>query len=414
MCDTIAGELLVSIHSDDPAGRELITQIREQQIEHVSLIEDLPQRLNAEKLPMRKMKLEFYRLGVPPGQEVFKINYLQFYYKHAVITAIMENKFDLQADYSKWSNYHLQVVPNSLLSVRQAAGMGFTTNQTHDDYKKLCGWQKPAAVTKRKVLVLDTGLDAASTATIVGQKNFIDHSSDVSDDHGHGTAVTEIIHDLCPDAEFLIYKVADSTGRASEWDLMAALAVANSAEIANISIAFGLDDVVCPTCGRESRASRSAVFENEIYELRDDPNGPLIVAAAGNAAANELAFPARFGSVLAIESINRARQLSAFTNRSTVDHQSDTHENVFVLPGGETQPGADPTEFVGESNDGQKYWGTSFSAAYASGVIAALWSEAAHTSDTAAELLDHLRQNADQTLPNYHSSTHGNGLMQQA
>jgi subtilisin family serine protease len=412
MCDTVAGELLVSFHPEDPAARELINRILERQIDHVSVIEDLSQRLHHEELPLRKLKLRFYRLGVPPGSESFKINFLQFFYKHALFKAFCEDRLNMGAEYFTRSDYQLQIVPHSVLAVRQTPGIGFATTQTHDDYKRLLGWQATPSVTNLKVLVLDTGLDPVSSAQVVGQRNFVDHSSDIDDDHGHGTAVTEIIHDLCPSTEFFIYKVADDTGRASEWDLLAALGVDNGAQVGNISLAFGLDDSVCATCGRESRASRSAVFENLMYELQDDPSGPLLIAAAGNGSANELSFPARFSNVLAIESINKAKELSAFSNRGDLDHQSDPHQNVFVLPGGERQPGAAPSEFVGTSNSGQEFWGTSFAAAYASGLIAALWSEAAHANDTRAQVLDHLRANADQALPNYSSATHGNGLMQ--
>src|SRR5205814_4105514 len=234
-----------------------------------------------------------------------------------------------------------------------------------------------------------------------------------TDDYGHGTAVTEIIHDLCPTAEFIIYKVADAHGRASEWDTLAAIAVQSDAAIANISLAFGLEGGTCPHCGRESKNSRSAVFENMVRQLDKADDGPLIVAAAGNEALTELSFPARYDNVLAIESINKARELSQFSNRATIDQEGKNHQNVFVLPGGEKPAGAlQPTEYVGTSSAGQEYYGTSFAAAYASGLIAALWSQPAHSSDDRQQLLDHLRANADQSLPNYDYTIHGNGLMQ--
>jgi hypothetical protein len=421
MCDTIAGELLVSFHKEDSAARSLINQILEQKIDHVRVIESLGQRLQQAEVPMRTTPFEFYRLGVPPGDESYKIGYLQFYYKHALFVELFSHRLNLDEDFIRWSNYHLQVTPHLMLSVRQvppSPGIGFTFTPTHDDYKKLCGFtakttssSTPAA---KRVLVLDTGLDPASAANVVSQLNFVDWANrhDAADDFGPGTAVTEIIRDLCPTSEFIIYKVADAHGRASEWDTLAALAVQSNAKIANISLAFGLEGGTCPYCGRESRNSRSAVFENMVRELDKDADGPLIIAAAGNESSTELSFPARYENVLAIESVNKAKGLSQFSNRATVDQEGKSHQNVFVLPGGEKPKGAPkPTEYVGTSSAGKEYYGTSFAAAYASGLIAALWSHPAHITDDRHLLLDHLRKNADRSLPNYDTTTNGNGLM---
>ena len=435
MCDTIDGELLVSFHQDDPAATDLMNQIREQRISHVTIIESLDQRLHQTELPMRETEYKFYRLGVPPGDEKYKIGYLQFFYKHAFVEALMSRRLTLDDDFAKWSNYHLQVVPHMLLSVRQAPpapGIGFTSTPTHDDYKKLCGFTArptprspgvsfttipaaPAPGVKKRVMVLDTGLDPASSAKVASRLNFVDYEkrNDVTDDNGHGTAVTEIIRDLCPTAEFIIYKVADDQGRASEWDTLAALAVKTDAEVANISLAFGLEGGTCRFCGRESHSSRSAVFENLVRQLDKAGDGPLIVAAAGNESLPELSFPARYENVLAIESMNKARELSQFSNRATIDQDGNNHQNVFVLPGGEKPTGGpNPTEYVGTSSSGDEYFGTSFAAAYASGLIAALWSQPAHSADNRQVLLDHLRNNTDKSLPNYNATTHGNGLMQ--
>lgn len=364
----------------------------------------------------------FYKLKVPPGQEAFKIGYLQFYYKHALLSALHSGRMDpiTHADVLSWSNFHLQVVPHSILSIRSqytgSPGVGFSFTQTHTDYKNIVGWQAASAGSVgKRVLVLDTGLDPSNSCTVVDQKNFVDDSNvgDTNDDHGHGTAVTCVINDLCPTAEFVIYKVADANGRASEWDVLAALAARNDADMVNISLAFGLPDRVCAVCGRESHSSRSAVFENLVKRLDQASDGPLIVAAAGNDAVSELAFPARFDNVIAVESVNLAKELSHFTNRATVNQEGNGHKNVFVMPGGDKDPQqADPSEYVGTSSAGAKYYGTSFATAYASGILAALWSQPSHSSKDRAQLLDHLRNNADSGIPGYIQSTHGNGLMQ--
>ncbi len=234
---------------------------------------------------------------------------------------------------------------------------------------------------------------------------------DVSDDNGHGSVVAAIIHDLCPSAALIVYKVADKNGRASEWDTLAALAASVDAGVINISLAFGLPDIKCSTCGRESRSSRSAVFENLLSSLDNSSDRPIIVGAAGNNKQNELAFPARFGNVLAIESIDQGSMLSSFSNWSNLDQEGKTHLNVFVLPGGQKGPNNQITEYVAISAKGHKYYGTSFSAAYASGIVTALWSEPVHISEDSTQVLNYLRANADKNIINYDPTIHGNGMM---
>jgi subtilisin family serine protease len=414
MCDTIAGELLLSFHESDAAGYALIEQIHSLEIPHVSVIAELKQHVADTAGSMRPLQFNVYKLAVPEGEENYKVGYLQFFYKHALFQHHDKIK---NKDVLARSNYHLQVVPHSWLSVNHAANVpspiGFSLTKTHDDYKNLLGWVSTPTTKPKRVLVLDTGLDDGSAATVIERVNFVNpaDSANTTDDHGHGTAVTEIINDLSPSTKFIVFKVADSKGRASEWDTLAALGADNNADIANISLSFGLGDTACSVCGRESRSSRSAVFENVLDQLDKDPNGPLIVAAAGNRSLPELSFPARFENVIAIESINQSRQLSAFSNRGTLDHDGKSHPNVFVLPGGERQKNLPPTEYVGTSAAGAEYWGTSFAAAYASGLIAALWSQAGNSEKSREQMLNYLRQNADSALPNYLSLTHGNGMM---
>lgn len=421
MCDTIAGELIVCFHEDDPAGAGVIEEILAGNISHVEVVEHLHERIVKAQLTPRKSKYRFFRLRVPEGQENFKINYLQFFYKIELVKAANSGRH-VSADVLGRSNYHFQVVPNSILSLRQSGStvppVGFSTTSTHDDYKQVCGftstYSPSSPSTPKRIQILDSGLDPSSTINVVRSFNAVDDSTptDVTDDHGHGTAVAEVIYDLCPSAEFIICKVADDQGRASEWDTLAALGIDVQAQLINISLAFGLDDILCPVCGRESRTSRSSVFENLLHELNEDPDGPLIVAAAGNGSLSELSFPARFDNVIAVESLNKAKELSRFTNRSTIDHVGDTHKNVFVLPGGEVDQTSNATEYVGTSTNGAQYYGTSFAAAYASGLIAEFWSQSSQSSKDRKAILAELQANADKSIPNYVGVTHGNGLMQ--
>lgn len=121
MCDTIAGELIVCFRDNDPAGAGLIEQIIAKNIDHVEIIDSLHERIGHRQLTARKTHYRFYRLRVPEGQENFKINYLQFFYKHELIRAASAGH-QFSPEVLAHSNCHLQIVPTrSWLFVKRAA-----------------------------------------------------------------------------------------------------------------------------------------------------------------------------------------------------------------------------------------------------------------------------------------------------
>lgn len=423
MCDYIAGELLLAIHREDPAGADVVGQLFDGTVSHVRVIERIEDRLAKVGLPARKGgAFKFYRLAVPPGQEVFKVGIIHFIYKRAVFDAFSARRIDpanpVHIRILGDSRLGLQVAPNSVLSVNAtaspSAGTRFTFSATHGTYKALFGWPGAAGTGAGvKVLTMDTGVDSLSAYNVSDGRNFLDDGrpQDVTDDHGHGTSMASIVHDVAPDAELVVYKVADRHGIASEWMLLAGLKADSGARVANLSLDYGLGDLNCPTCGRASHTTRSSLFEGMISDLMGSPDPPFLVAAAGNEGKGELSFPARYGDVLAIASVDGALALSQFSNRSTADHEGGPHANVFVLPGGQGAPGGAPTEHVGTSGTGALASGTSVAAAYASGAIACLWSDPARTSWSRNRLLGHLIANASQALPGFNANTHGNGLL---
>lgn len=83
---------------------------------------------------MREINFRFYRLGVGAGEEGYKIGYLQFFYKVALFKALSEKRLNWDSPVLWQSNYQLQVVPNSLLSIKQSSGVGFLS---HFDSRRL-------------------------------------------------------------------------------------------------------------------------------------------------------------------------------------------------------------------------------------------------------------------------------------
>jgi hypothetical protein len=425
MCDFFPGQLIVCFPKVDTAAREVIRQIREKEIGHVIHVESIDTRLARLDLPIDPtFEFELHLLAVPPGQETWKTNYLQFFYKHALLHSLSNvaaNKAFAEA--VNGSNLHFTVAPNHVLSLLQAgsqahtvSAQNFTFGPYYDRYKQIVGLVgAPASLRGTvRVLILDSGVASDSKIKTHSGRNFVDptNPSNTADDLGHGTAVSLLVHDLAPFVEFVIYKVADSTGRVSEWDAIAALVAKSDAHAVNLSLQFGLSDRKCNTCGRESTASRSAVFENVIDQISKRTPEPLIVAAAGNSGKSELAFPARFSRVLAIGSITSKKELSSDSNYGDKDQTGGAHDNHFVLPGGETLAGQ--VETVLTDSFGGAYQGTSFAAAFATAVVANRLSAQGLPSYQHDQFVTQLRQNADShSLSRYtqQKEKYGQGIM---
>ncbi len=83
MCDTVAGELILCFPRIDMAARNLVSLLREKQIEHIEYLDSLENKLRKLDLVIDPSSdFDFHLLRVPSGQESWKITYLQFFYKH--------------------------------------------------------------------------------------------------------------------------------------------------------------------------------------------------------------------------------------------------------------------------------------------------------------------------------------------
>ena len=452
MCEYVSGELLLCFARVDPAGRQLIDDIKRGDIEHVQYIESMEDRLaRLDRRPNLELEFEFHRVSVPPDQELWKITYLQFFYRNKFIYAYIDalnrrsqghatQEDDDFLDKMRYSDSQFTATTNSLLTLTTGQlgtapvqASKFTFSSFHSQYKSFIN--TPAIPTDElgqvRIAVIDSGIADDANIRIIAKTNFVDskqpttgrfitpqvpqkldfeRSAIVTDENGHGTVVALILHDLAPTAQFIICKVADAEGRASEWDTLAALATCAPAHIVNISLQFGLKDRICNVCGRESGSSRSTVFENILSQFDRLQQRPFLVAAAGNNSSSDLAFPARFSNAVAIGSINSQRQLSSESNYGI--QLNGTSENCFVLPGGDDM--TIPPETIGNfgRKDNLLWHGTSFATAYASGAIANLIAD--QGSDLPYDaLLAHLKILANsEVLANNSEGKYGQGLIQ--
>jgi hypothetical protein len=424
MCDYTSGELLICFPKVDVAARRLMEDIRKGLIEHVSYEESLEEKLARIGLsPDENIEFDFHRVRVPPGEEQWKITYLQFFYKHQLIKVLASGQ--AAEDFLnglRRSDYQFTVAPNSVLELaanplgKGVRAANFTFSNFHTQYKAALNIPAapPNGLDQVNIAIIDSGIADDVSFAVADGRNFVDphQPAKVSDENGHGTVVALLVHDLAPDARLTVFKVADANGRVSEWDTLAALAVCARFQVVNLSLQFGLRDRVCKVCGRESQSSRSAVFENLVGQVARREHKSILVGAAGNNSVGELAFPARFSALLAIGAVNSKGELSSESNYGDQYVDPGSPDNHFVCPGGDHK--AVPPETVGSFGlkDNLRWHGTSFAAAYATGVVANLLARQDEEDSDSAAILDSLRNKADsQSLVAYDPKKYGHGIM---
>ena len=227
-----------------------------------------------------------------------------------------------------------------------------------------------------RVAILDTGVDPTHpdlASQIVPMADYVDGGDpwevvtgvDADEDgladeaHGHGTHVAGLVRLTAPEASLLIYRVLDSEGRGRANDLRRAMKDArdNGADV--ILMALGLDGSFPP-------------LESEIRQASDE--GILVVASAGNQAANSPQYPAAYADVVGVG--------SGGTDALTVSWFSNLGAGVDLLaPGEEIQSFAPGATYSAWS-------GTSQASAIVAGSVALLRSSATSpSSDTVVSSL---------------------------
>jgi subtilisin len=422
-CDYISGELILSFHRDDAAGRRLVTELRENRVDHVSYIESLDEKLwRVQEDSDKTLEFSLHRVKVPHGEEQWKVGYLHFFYKQYFLEMLGARIMpaDVFNRVHSRSDFQFTVVPNSVLTLAgnslgkdNVKAANFTFSPFHDDYKNLLGFPAvpPADLDQVNITIIDSGIAGDPPFTIAKEKNFVEPKNhwEVEDVDGHGTVIALIINDLCPSANISVFKVADDNGRISEWDIIAAVAACRDSRVINLSVQFGLEDRICRVCGRESQASRSAVFENIVNRFSEKNELAILVASAGNYGADELAFPARFSEVLAIGATNSQLDLWAESNYGNQNNPPGTADNHFVCPGGDDT--LIPVETIGSFGSGDDWFGTSFATAYASGIVAHRIATLGTNADR-TQIFHDLRNSAETNIiANYDPKLHGHGVL---
>ena len=206
------------------------------------------------------------------------------------------------------------------------------------------------------VAVLDTGIDekCVDLPALLGGVNTIDSTHWGSDGHGHGTHVAGIIaavdNDMgvvgaAPDAGLYAVKVMDDDGRGTYSSVIAGIEWALNQNIPVMNMSVGGDS--------HSKALKDAV--NAAYA-----EGALLVAAAGNGgdSADNVFYPARYSSVIAVSASDSNAKLASFSSRGPSVELIAPGVNILSL-----YPGNYMTYMSG----------TSMACPHVAGVAAMLW-----------------------------------------
>ena len=241
-----------------------------------------------------------------------------------------------------------------------AVGFGGTALESIGIFEDNSQWG--AGIT---VAVIDSGVNEHIALQDGIQRLTLTELADGSTQLGHGTAVASIIsgnHPLTPGvapaSEILSIRITDEQGSSNSFDLAEGIiaAVDGGAQVINISM------------GSEGNSSIVADAVKYAQNL-----GAVIVASSGNEGLNAPAYPAAYDGVISVGAIEANGEHLDFSN---------TGENLSI-----SAPGYEVNAAWGE-NLLTAFTGTSASAPFVSGSIAAVMSEnPGYTAQQAADLV---------------------------
>lgn len=202
-----------------------------------------------------------------------------------------------------------------------------------------------------KIAIVDSGINEypGIKGKVIEHFNAINtNTSYVDDQYNHGTSVASIIADknlgLNPNTELYSVKFLDSEGIGEIEALYEGLkwAISNDVDIINLSIGFNINNT------KIENVIKKAISKKII-----------VVASSGNTYGFGTDFPARMPEVLSIGSISSTHQKSIFSGDGKIDYVT-IGENIAAI-----------------DNSGIKVnvTGTSYSAAYFTGVISLIASK---------------------------------------
>lgn len=184
------------------------------------------------------------------------------------------------------------------------------------------------------VAVIDTGIDTNHPVfgdSIIGGSSFVPGLNSFDDDHGHGTHVAGIVHQVAPAAKLLVIKVLDKNGVCDNDALIDALRYAISwrgprgESVSIINMSLGSPQSYTPL--------RDAV----VYAAHCNK---IIFAAAGNegdgnSTTVEVGYPAMYSEAISIGAVDFTAKVARFSNSNKEVDMAAPGDNILsAWPGG--------------------------------------------------------------------------------
>ncbi|WP_270180435.1 S8 family peptidase [Alkalihalobacillus sp. CinArs1] len=248
-----------------------------------------------------------------------------------------------------------QLIPNDPLFKYQWGALKINSTRA---------WNVTRGSTLVKIAILDTGINTRHPdiyGKVILSKNFT-LSPTSQDLNGHGTHIAGIaaamtrndvgIAGIGINPKIMNVKVLDDNGQGSFSDVARGIvyAVNNGANVINLS------------CGS---VTSSTVIQNAVQYAQD--KGVLLIASAGNAAANQLFYPAAYPQCISVAALERNDTIAPFSNFGApwVDLAAPGVSILSTLPTQENKTGQTDYGYLS---------GTSQATAFVSGLAALMLS----------------------------------------
>lgn len=213
-----------------------------------------------------------------------------------------------------------------------------------------------------KIAILDSGIDKTHETLknqVKKSYNAISNQHNTRDSFGHGTAIAGIIAakrndenvtGVFPASHLYDVKVLDKNGSGKIEDVVKGIRWSIEQKVDIINLSFGFQ--------KDSKDLKQAI---------DDAlsNGIIIVAAAGNTFGLYTDYPAKYPGVISVSAVNEKLNHYSLAAAGKID---------IVAPGVEIP-------IIGMIRGEKQVSGTSFAAAYATGVIAYALANGSNNSD---------------------------------
>ena len=264
------------------------------------------------------------------------------------------------------------------------------------------------------VAVLDTGIDdhdPSLVRSVVAEHCFVppdgcpdgtaeqDGPGSAQDDHGHGTAIADVIAGtgsdgpvgVAPDASLVVVKVADRNGRTSAQQIVAGLdwVAQHHPEVKVVNVSLGSDILLSGDCSTLTSTFRA--YADAVDELR--AQGATVFASSGNGGSRaSLTAPACIHDAVAVGAVY-SRGFGKYTAPFVCVDKTTAADQVGCWSDGGTEldllAAGGPIDVADLGSGDSLLAGTSFASAQAAGAAAVLLqADPALTPDALLSLLE--------------------------